>query len=533
MPWCPRCATGHLQHEIVTEGYQEITHTAVYVKLPAARPARRVAAGLDDHALDADGQRRRRGPPRPDLSSRCARGRTCSTWPRAPPSRPGRRHEVLEELPGSAMVGWRYRGPFDELPAVRRRRRQRTGSSLGRGHRGRGHGHRPHRAGLRRGGLRAGQAQRPAGHRAARRDRHLPARLRLADRPVRRGRPGRSSAAPARRRACSTAPSPTPTAIRSAGAAAPSSSSAWSTSGSSAWTELRARPLDGRHARKIRWIPELRPGARAGLAAQHGRLDDLEEALLGPGAADLDLRRPAASSRSSAARTSCRSAPSRAGTSSRATRRIGPGSTRSRSPARSAARTRRRIPDVGNPWLDAGIVPFSTLDYRNDRAYWAAVVPGRLHHRELPRPVPQLVLLAAGDEHRARGPRAVPDRARLRARCATSRATRCTSAGATRSSSTRRPTASAPTSCAGSSPGEPGGQPQLRLQRRRRGQAPAADAVEHLHLLRHLRPPRRLRPDRRSAPTGAARPALDRWVLSRAEHAGRPTADRGSTTSTR
>ena len=25
-----------------------------------------------------------------------------------------------------------------------------------------------------------------------------------------------------------------------------------------------------------------------------------------------------------------------------------------------------RIPDVGNPWLDAGIVPFSTLSFRTD-----------------------------------------------------------------------------------------------------------------------------------------------------------------------
>ncbi|HEV3204753.1 MAG TPA: DUF5915 domain-containing protein, partial [Gemmataceae bacterium] len=29
-----------------------------------------------------------------------------------------------------------------------------------------------------------------------------------------------------------------------------------------------------------------------------------------------------------------------------------------------------RIPDVGNPWLDAGIVPYSTLGYNRDRRYW-------------------------------------------------------------------------------------------------------------------------------------------------------------------
>jgi isoleucyl-tRNA synthetase len=32
--------------------------------------------------------------------------------------------------------------------------------------------------------------------------------------------------------------------------------------------------------------------------------------------------------------------------------------------------TASRIEDVGNPWLDAGIVPFSTLHWNTDRAYW-------------------------------------------------------------------------------------------------------------------------------------------------------------------
>ncbi len=34
-----------------------------------------------------------------------------------------------------------------------------------------------------------------------------------------------------------------------------------------------------------------------------------------------------------------------------------------------------RIPDVGNPWLDAGIVSFSTLRYRSDPAYWRSWYP--------------------------------------------------------------------------------------------------------------------------------------------------------------
>jgi len=34
-----------------------------------------------------------------------------------------------------------------------------------------------------------------------------------------------------------------------------------------------------------------------------------------------------------------------------------------------------RIKDVGNPWLDAGIVPFSTLNYRTDKEYWKMWYP--------------------------------------------------------------------------------------------------------------------------------------------------------------
>ncbi len=34
-----------------------------------------------------------------------------------------------------------------------------------------------------------------------------------------------------------------------------------------------------------------------------------------------------------------------------------------------------RIPDVGNPWLDAGIVPYSTMGYNRDRQYWKQWFP--------------------------------------------------------------------------------------------------------------------------------------------------------------
>src|SRR5690606_37913229 len=34
-----------------------------------------------------------------------------------------------------------------------------------------------------------------------------------------------------------------------------------------------------------------------------------------------------------------------------------------------------RITDVGNPWLDAGIVPFSTMYYTEDREKWREWFP--------------------------------------------------------------------------------------------------------------------------------------------------------------
>jgi isoleucyl-tRNA synthetase len=37
-----------------------------------------------------------------------------------------------------------------------------------------------------------------------------------------------------------------------------------------------------------------------------------------------------------------------------------------------------RVPDVGNPWLDAGIVPYSTVHYNSDRDYWKKWMPADL-----------------------------------------------------------------------------------------------------------------------------------------------------------
>ena len=116
MPWCPRCGTGLSQHEIVTEGYREVTHPGLYVKLPLLdRPgeslliwtttpwtlAANVAAAVH-----------------PDHTYSQVRNGDDVLWLGA--SRLGvlnGDHEVLSQAAGSELAGWRYRGPFDELPA--------------------------------------------------------------------------------------------------------------------------------------------------------------------------------------------------------------------------------------------------------------------------------------------------------------------------------------------------------------------------------------------------------------------------------
>ena len=176
MPWCPRCATAISQHEIVTDGYREITHRSVTVRFPLRdRPGEsllvwtttpwtltsNVAAAV---GADLDYVKVRNGDHVLYLSKgtlHMLRGE----------------YEVLGELKGRDMVGWTYDGPFDDLPAAQRpaaTTRSRTSqsgrwpaplractrSSLGWRGRERRHRHRPHRPRLRRRGLRPGQTAR-------------------------------------------------------------------------------------------------------------------------------------------------------------------------------------------------------------------------------------------------------------------------------------------------------------------------------------------------------------------------------------
>ncbi|MGD2048784.1 MAG: class I tRNA ligase family protein, partial [Chloroflexota bacterium] len=133
MPWCMRCGTGISQHEIVTDGYLEVTHDSVFLKFPIVSKNGVGEGGQEkpsDEALlvwtttpwtltsnvaAAVG---------PDLNYVKVRQKE-DGWiyylaKEAVDSSLIGEYEILEELRGSELVGWLYQGPFDELDAMKK-----------------------------------------------------------------------------------------------------------------------------------------------------------------------------------------------------------------------------------------------------------------------------------------------------------------------------------------------------------------------------------------------------------------------------
>ena len=113
IPWCPRCETAISQHEILTETYKETVHESVYLKLPIVGrenehlliwtttpwtiPAN-IAVAVDEkieYAL-VDGMW-------------VASGAVERLFGKA---------EIIKKCLGKDLVGLKYTGPFDNLPAV-------------------------------------------------------------------------------------------------------------------------------------------------------------------------------------------------------------------------------------------------------------------------------------------------------------------------------------------------------------------------------------------------------------------------------
>jgi isoleucyl-tRNA synthetase len=116
MPWCPRCATGISQHEIVTEGYREMTHPSVTLRFPLRdRPGESLLVWtttpwtLTSNVAAAVG---------PELTYvKVRQGDDVLYLSKGTlPALKGK-YEVLGEMDGTALEGWTYDGPFDELEA--------------------------------------------------------------------------------------------------------------------------------------------------------------------------------------------------------------------------------------------------------------------------------------------------------------------------------------------------------------------------------------------------------------------------------
>ncbi len=119
MPWCPRCSTGLSNMEIVTEGYQELTHTSVFLAFPLLGRSNEsllvwtttpwtltsnVAAAVH-----------------PDLTYVAVRqGEQLYYLSKGAIANAIRGSYTIErEMKGSDLVGLTYRGPFDELAPQR------------------------------------------------------------------------------------------------------------------------------------------------------------------------------------------------------------------------------------------------------------------------------------------------------------------------------------------------------------------------------------------------------------------------------
>ena len=116
MPWCPRCGTGLSQHEIVTEGYQEVEHPGLYVRFPLRdRSGESLLVWTTTPWTLTSNTAAAVHPERKYVKVRHG-GETLYVAKALVSALRGER-EVLEELEGKELVGLRYDGPFDELPA--------------------------------------------------------------------------------------------------------------------------------------------------------------------------------------------------------------------------------------------------------------------------------------------------------------------------------------------------------------------------------------------------------------------------------
>lgn len=116
MEWCPRCGTGLSQQE-VTEGYKDIVHPGLYVRFPLQdREGESLLVWTTTPWTLTSNTGAYVHPDLTYVRARTEDGEVLYLL-KSRLSELKAKYEVLEEMPGKALDGLRYSGPFDELPA--------------------------------------------------------------------------------------------------------------------------------------------------------------------------------------------------------------------------------------------------------------------------------------------------------------------------------------------------------------------------------------------------------------------------------
>jgi isoleucyl-tRNA synthetase len=118
MPWCPRCATAISQHEIVTDGYAEITHRSVTVKFPLRdKPGEALLVWTTTPWTLTSNVAAAVGPDLDYVKVKMMLSDEIFYVSKGATKMLRSKYEVVQELKGKEMLGWRYDGPFDDLTA--------------------------------------------------------------------------------------------------------------------------------------------------------------------------------------------------------------------------------------------------------------------------------------------------------------------------------------------------------------------------------------------------------------------------------
>lgn len=120
VPWCPRCGTAISQHEILTEEYKEVVHKSIFFKLPLKNRDSEFLLVWTTTPWTIPGNVMVAVNPDSSYNLVEDNGQKCWVMKERVETLFGKEAKILETKKGKDLVGWEYEGPFDDLEAVQR-----------------------------------------------------------------------------------------------------------------------------------------------------------------------------------------------------------------------------------------------------------------------------------------------------------------------------------------------------------------------------------------------------------------------------